>query len=50
MLTIGEQFPAYELTAVIPGDLSQIDATQPEDFFTTVKSSDTADDTWRRRC
>ena len=35
MLTIGDQFPAYELTALIGGDLSKVDAKQPEDYFTT---------------
>lgn len=39
VLTIGDQFPEYELTAVIPGDLSEVDANTPEDFFTTVSSA-----------
>lgn len=47
MLTIGDQFPSYELTAVIPGDLSAVDARQPEDYFTTISSSDVAEDRWR---
>lgn len=47
MLTIGDQFPAYELTAVVPGDLSAIDAKQPEDYFTTVSSSAVGEDRWR---
>src|SRR5574337_781156 len=38
LLTIGDQFPAYRLTALIPGDLSKIDAKQPEDYFTTIAS------------
>lgn len=46
VLTIGEQFPEYELTAVIPGDLSAVDAKQPEDFFTSV-SSEKSKDKWR---
>src|SRR6202000_2469216 len=40
LLTIGDQFPAYNLTALIGGDLSQVDAKQPEDYFTTVSSND----------
>lgn len=46
VLTIGEQFPEYELTAVIPGDLSEVDAKQPEDFFTSV-SSEKSKGKWR---
>ena len=42
MITIGQQFPEYELTAVIPGDLCAVDAKAPEDYFTTVSSSDNA--------
>ena len=33
LLTIGDQFPAYELTALIGGDLSKIDAQQPGDIL-----------------
>ena len=40
LLTIGDQFPAYDLTAVIGGDLSKIDAQQPDDYFTRVTSND----------
>ncbi|HEU4362941.1 MAG TPA: peroxiredoxin [Mycobacterium sp.] len=40
LLTIGDQFPTYRLTALIPGDLSKIDAQQPEDYFTTITSDD----------
>lgn len=40
LLTIGDQFPSYRLQAVIPGDLSKVDAKQPEDYFTTVTSDD----------
>ncbi len=36
MLSIGDAFPEYSLTAVIPGDLSAVAASVPEDFFTTV--------------
>lgn len=46
VLTIGDQFPAYELTAVVPGNLKDIEATRPEDYFTTVSSSVPAG-TWR---
>ena len=38
LLTIGDQFPAYELTALIGGDLSTVDAQQPGDYFTTITS------------
>src|SRR5579871_3367516 len=40
LLTIGDQFPTYQLTALIGGDLSKVDAQQPEDYFTTVTSED----------
>src|SRR5437868_9653994 len=40
LLTIGDQFPAYELTALIGGDLSTVDAQQPGDYFTTITSED----------
>jgi peroxiredoxin (alkyl hydroperoxide reductase subunit C) len=46
LLTIGDQFPDYELTALIAGDLSKVDAKQPEDYFTTITSEDHADK-WR---
>jgi alkyl hydroperoxide reductase subunit AhpC len=46
MITIGQKFPEFELTAVIPGDLSAVDAKVPEDYFTTVSSSD-ADGKWK---
>ncbi len=49
MLTIGDQFLAYELTAVIPGDLSGVDAKRPEDYFTTVSSAATGEDSLARR-
>lgn len=42
LLTIGDQFPAYDLTAVIGGDLSKVDAQQPDDYFTRVTSADHA--------
>ncbi len=40
LLTIGNQFPAYELTALVGGDLSKIDAQQPGDYFVTISSDD----------
>ncbi|MCH5642501.1 MULTISPECIES: peroxiredoxin [unclassified Gordonia (in: high G+C Gram-positive bacteria)] len=40
LLTIGDQFPAYNLTAVIGGDLSKVNASAPDDYFTTVSSDD----------
>ena len=40
LLTIGDQFPAYELTALVGGDLSKIDAQQPGDYFATISSDD----------
>ncbi|GGL05113.1 peroxiredoxin [Nocardia sp. NPDC001965] len=42
LLTIGDQFPAYDLTAVIGGDLSKVDAQQPDDYFTRITSADYA--------
>ena len=36
--TIGDEFPAYNLTAVIGGDLSKVNAQQPDDYFTTITS------------
>ncbi len=42
LLTIGDQFPAYNLTAVIGGDLSKVNAQQPDDYFTQVSSDDYA--------
>ena len=49
VLTIGDQFPAYELTGVVPGKLADIEATKPEDYFTTVSSEGLDEDTWARR-
>src|SRR5262245_46479519 len=40
LLTIGDQFPAYNLTAVIGGDLSKVNAQQPDDYFTQISSDD----------
>ncbi|MDO5671872.1 MAG: peroxiredoxin [Actinomycetaceae bacterium] len=46
VLTIGDDFPEYEMTAVVPGVLADIKAEAPEDYFTTVTSDD-ADGVWR---
>jgi peroxiredoxin (alkyl hydroperoxide reductase subunit C) len=40
LLTIGDQFPAYNLKAVIGGDLSKVNAQQPDDYFTTITNED----------
>lgn len=40
LLTIGDQFPAYDLKAVVGGDLSKVDARRPDDYFTQVTSDD----------
>ena len=42
LLTIGDQFPAYQLTGLIGGDLSKVDAQQPGDYFKTFSSTDHA--------
>ncbi|HET9654441.1 MAG TPA: peroxiredoxin [Kineosporiaceae bacterium] len=39
LLTIGDAFPEYSLTALVPGDLSAVQASRPEDFFTKVDSN-----------
>ncbi|HTX01498.1 MAG TPA: peroxiredoxin [Acidimicrobiales bacterium] len=38
MLGIGDHFPEYSLTALVPGNLSKLPASGPEDYFTTVDS------------
>ncbi|QRY50978.1 peroxiredoxin [Mycolicibacterium septicum] len=40
LLTIGSQFPEYDVTAVVGGDLSKVDAKQPDDYFTRVTNKD----------
>ncbi|ART71279.1 alkyl hydroperoxide reductase [Mycobacterium dioxanotrophicus] len=40
LLTIGDQFPSYNLVALIGGDLGEITASQPDDYFTRVTSGD----------
>ena len=39
MLTIGDRFPEFSLTALVAGDLSEVEAAAPEDYFTTIDSS-----------
>ena len=39
MLTVGDTFPQFSLTALIAGDLSAVEAKQPEDFFSTIDSA-----------
>ena len=39
LLSIGDTFPEYSLTALVAGDLSAVKASGPEDFFTTIDSS-----------
>ena len=46
LLSIGSQFPEYDLTAVVGGDLSKVDAKQPDDYFTRVTNKDD-DGKWR---
>lgn len=40
MLTIGDKLPDFSLTALVPGRLADIQATDPNDYFTTVGSKD----------
>ena len=46
MLTIGDRFPEYSLTALKAGNLQEIDASAPDDYFSTV-DSDTYAGKWR---
>lgn len=46
MLTIGDRFPTFSLTALIPGDLAAMDKDSPDDYFMTV-DTETAHDRWR---
>ena len=39
MLGIGDRFPEFSLTALVPGDLTAVQANKPEDFFTTIHSN-----------
>ena len=36
ILTVGEKFPEFELTALKGGDLHDVNANQPEDYFEQV--------------
>ena len=38
MLSIGDGFPEFSLTALVPGRLGDIKASKPEDYFTTIDS------------
>ena len=40
LLTIGDQFPTYKVTALIGGDLSKVNG--PDELFTTITSDDYA--------
>jgi peroxiredoxin (alkyl hydroperoxide reductase subunit C) len=46
LLTIGDQFPAYTVTAVAGGELGNADAENPYDHFITASSGDHAGQ-WR---
>ena len=46
MLTVGDTFPQYSLTALVPGRLGDVKASTPEDYFTTVDSG-TYEGKWR---
>jgi peroxiredoxin (alkyl hydroperoxide reductase subunit C) len=46
MLGIGDRFPEYSLTALVPGDLRAVQVNAPEDYFTTIDSS-TYEGKWR---
>ena len=38
LLTIGDQFPDFELTALKGGDLREVNANQPEDYFEEINN------------
>ncbi|AGC61033.1 peroxiredoxin subunit C [Mycobacterium liflandii 128FXT] len=40
LLTIGDEFPQYSLTAVVGGDLKAVNAQSPADYFTQISSTD----------
>jgi peroxiredoxin (alkyl hydroperoxide reductase subunit C) len=46
LLSIGDTFPEYSLKALVGGDLSSVQASSPDDFFTTIDSS-TYEGKWR---
>ncbi len=39
MLTVGDTFPQYSLTALVPGRLGDVKASAPDDYFTTIDSA-----------
>lgn len=46
ILTVGEKFPEFELLALKGGDLHNVNASQPEDYFETV-SLDKYEGKWK---
>ncbi|CAB0560148.1 peroxiredoxin [Corynebacterium diphtheriae] len=46
ILTVGEKFPEFNLTALKGGDLHDVNASQPEDYFETV-SLDKYEGKWK---
>jgi alkyl hydroperoxide reductase subunit AhpC len=38
VLTVGDKFPEFSMTALVPGRLGDVKASTPEDYFTTVGS------------
>lgn len=46
ILTVGEKFPEFELTALKGGDLHDVNANQPEDYFEQV-SLDKYEGKWK---
>ena len=39
MLTVGDRFPEFSLTALVPGRLGDVKAKTPDDYFTTITSA-----------
>ncbi|ALU21650.1 alkyl hydroperoxide reductase [Corynebacterium pseudotuberculosis] len=46
ILTVGEKFPEFELVALKGGDLHDVNASQPEDYFETI-SLDKYEGKWK---
>lgn len=46
LLTINDVFPGYNLTALVGGDLSKVEAKEPEDYFTRA-TNEGAQGKWR---
>ncbi|OFT29067.1 alkyl hydroperoxide reductase [Corynebacterium sp. HMSC08D02] len=46
ILTVGERFPEFDLVALKGGDLHEVDATSPEDYFENV-SLDKYEGKWK---